>query len=67
MVLHLAFGATGAALVLVALVLAAASLEAVFAFCLGCTAFAGLMRIGVIPAEVCEACNDLRLRPPTAA
>lgn len=66
-VLHLGFGDTTAALVLVAMVLVAATLEAAFAFCLGCTAFAGLMRIGVIPPEVCEACNNLSLRRPTAA
>jgi hypothetical protein len=66
-VLHLGFGDTTAALVLVAMVLVAASLEAVFALCLGCTAFAGLMRLGVIPPEVCEACNNLSLRRPTAA
>jgi hypothetical protein len=66
-ILHLGFGDTTAALVLVAMVLVAATLEAVFAFCLGCTAFAGLMRLGVIPPEVCEACNNLSLRRPTAA
>ncbi len=66
-VLQLGFGDSTAALVLVAMVLVAASLEAVFAFCLGCTAFAGLMRIGVIPPEVCEACNNLSLRRPSAA
>jgi hypothetical protein len=66
-VLHLGFGDTTAALVLVAMVLVAASLEAVFALCLGCTAFAGLMRLGVIPPEVCEACNNLSLRRPAAA
>jgi hypothetical protein len=30
----------------------------VFAICLGCHVFAVLMRVGVIPAEVCEKCND---------
>ena len=29
--------------------------------CLGCKVFAALMRVGVIPASVCEACNDLSL------
>ncbi len=45
---------------------AAATLESVFGFCLGCKVFAALMRIGVIPAEVCEACNDVSLRQPAA-
>jgi hypothetical protein len=48
-------------LVLGALTLAAA-LEAVFAFCLGCQIFALLTRAGLIPASVCEACNDIRAR-----
>jgi hypothetical protein len=36
----------------------AATLESVFALCLGCIVFAGLMRIGVIPAAICERCRD---------
>jgi hypothetical protein len=31
----------------------------VFALCIGCKVFAGLMRLGVIPDEVCERCNNL--------
>jgi hypothetical protein len=57
-----AFGNTTVALVLVAAIAVAATLESVFAYCIGCKVFAGLMRVGVIPAEVCEACNDLSLR-----
>jgi hypothetical protein len=38
----------------------AAFLEAAFGLCLGCKAFAMLMRIGAIPPEVCERCNDVR-------
>ena len=64
---HFAFGATTLALVLVAFITAAATLESVLGFCLGCKAFALLMKAGVIPDDVCEACNDLRLRRPTAA
>jgi hypothetical protein len=37
----------------------AALLEAALALCLGCKAFALLMRAGVIPEEVCERCNDI--------
>ena len=38
---------------------AAALLESAFGVCLGCTTFALLMRVGVIPEEVCERCNDI--------
>jgi hypothetical protein len=58
-ILYFGFGATTAADVLVALVLVAATLESVFAYCLGCRIFAVLMRVGIVPAEVCEACNNL--------
>jgi hypothetical protein len=30
--------------------------------CLGCIVFNRLMRWGVIPADVCEACNDISAR-----
>ena len=56
------FDNTTVALVLVAAITIAATLESVFAYCLGCKAFALLMRVGIIPPEVCEACNDLSLR-----
>jgi hypothetical protein len=58
----LAFGAheTPAALVLVAFVVVAATLESVFALCLGCTAFAALIRLGVIPERICERCVDVQ-------
>lgn len=66
-VLHLGFGATAAALVLVAMITVAATLESVFGFCLGCQAFGLLMRAGVIPPEVCESCNDIWSRGPDTA
>jgi hypothetical protein len=52
-------GETTAAYVFVAMILVAATLESVFAYCLGCKIFAVLMRLGVIPATVCEECNDI--------
>ena len=64
---HFVFGATGLAVLLVAAIAVAASLEAVVAFCLGCKVFAMLMRVGVVPAETCEACNDLSLQLGRAA
>ena len=62
LVLHVGFGATGAAYVLVAMILVAATLESVFAYCLGCKIFAVLMRVGVIPESVCEECADIWTR-----
>lgn len=50
----------GAARVVLGMLIAAAFLESAFGYCLGCKAFALLMRVGVIPPEVCERCNDLR-------
>jgi hypothetical protein len=38
---------------------AAAFLESAFGLCLGCKLFAVLMRLGVIPEDVCERCNDI--------
>ncbi|HXZ98816.1 MAG TPA: DUF4395 domain-containing protein [Candidatus Binatia bacterium] len=60
-VLWLGFGIEPAGLALVGLLGVAASLESVFAICLGCRIFDILMRVGVIPATVCEACNNLAL------
>lgn len=67
-VLHFGFGATTAALVLVGMITVAATLESVFAFCLGCTMFAGLMKLGVVPETVCEDCNNIwdRIPQPSA-
>ena len=58
-VLALGAGEVGAAYVLLGLIVVAATLESVFGFCLGCTIFAALMRVGVIPSEVCERCDDI--------
>lgn len=61
-VAHFGFGATGVARILVGMILVAASLEAFAGFCLGCKIFSLLIRRGVIPESVCEACNNLSLR-----
>lgn len=61
-VLYYGFDLVAPTLVLVAAIAVAATLESTFAFCVGCRIFAGLMRVGIIPASVCEACNDIRLR-----
>jgi hypothetical protein len=57
--LALAFGAEGAATVLVVALVVAATLESVLAFCLGCQVFALLMRAGLVPAEVCARCAPI--------
>jgi hypothetical protein len=54
----------GVARWVVAALLAAAFLEAAFGLCLGCRAFALLMRAGVIPERVCEECADITRRHP---
>jgi hypothetical protein len=55
----LAVGYPGATQILLGLIIVAAALESIFALCIGCRIFAGLMRLGVIPAETCEACNTI--------
>lgn len=56
------FGAELLALGLVAVLLAFGSLESIFGVCAGCWLFGLLMRAGVIPDDVCEECNNIRLR-----
>lgn len=58
------FDQWGAAKVALGLLCVAAFLECVLAICLGCIVFAFLMRRGIIPEEVCEACNNISLRIP---
>jgi len=41
------------------LFISAAGLESIFGYCLGCKGFAILMRLGVIPEEVCAECADI--------
>ena len=64
---YFAFSNTTVALVLVAMITVAATLESVFAICLGCIIFSGLMRIGVIPESVCEECSNIWSRIPEPA
>ena len=45
-----------------AAIVVAAVLESAFAVCLGCHAFALLMRAGVVPESVCLECADVRGR-----
>jgi hypothetical protein len=63
LVTYLVTGSWTVPLLLVLMITLAATLESVFGLCLGCKIFAVLMRVGVIPASVCERCNDLSLVP----
>jgi hypothetical protein len=65
-VLALGFGQRVAADVVLGAVVVAATLESVFAFCVGCKMFAGLIRIGVIPDAVCAECADIWSRTSAA-
>jgi hypothetical protein len=65
-VMALGLGLDGAASALVGLLVVAATLESVFALCIGCRLFAVLMRLGVIPEETCEACANIWARPETS-
>ena len=61
-VLALPLGIETAGYVVFGIMAVFATLESVFAFCVGCQIFALLMKAGVIPDEVCEACADISLR-----
>jgi len=55
-VLWFGFGQHTAALALVAVIAAFASLESAFGLCVGCRVFYVAMRIGLVPPSVCEDC-----------
>ncbi len=55
-----------AAEVMLGLLASAALLESAFGLCLGCKVFAVLMRVGVVPEEVCERCNNIWAAPGAA-
>jgi hypothetical protein len=55
-VLGVGLGLATGAYALLGILVVAATLESVFAFCIGCKLFALLMRAGIIPASVCERC-----------
>jgi hypothetical protein len=67
LVLWFGFGLGTAAYVVVGLLAVAAFLESALGLCLGCKAFGLLMHWGVIPDDVCEACNNIALRHPELA
>ncbi len=61
-VLHFGFGLDVFARVLLAMIAIGAVLESVFAYCIGCKVFAGLMRIGLVPEQTCAACANVSAR-----
>jgi hypothetical protein len=61
-VLALGFGQRGLAYIILGLLVVAATLESVFAICLGCKIFARLMRAGIVPESLCEECANLDRR-----
>jgi hypothetical protein len=65
-ILALRFGLHTEAYVVLGLLIVAATLESVFGYCLGCKTFDLLMRAGLIPPDVCEACNNIALGAPRA-
>ncbi|MHB1502380.1 MAG: DUF4395 domain-containing protein [Acidimicrobiales bacterium] len=60
-------GWTDAAMAVTTMLAAAALGEAALGYCLGCKVFGLLMRVGVIPEEVCPQCADISLRHPELA
>lgn len=52
-------GYWGAGQIVLSLLVAAALLESALGLCLGCKVFAVLMKVGVVPEEVCERCNNI--------
>ena len=61
-VIALVLGWTTVTTVLLALLVVAATLESVFAVCIGCQVFALLIRAGVVPETVCVECADISRR-----
>jgi hypothetical protein len=45
--------------VVLAILIIPATLEAALAYCVGCTIFGVLMRVGIIPASICAECEDV--------
>ena len=66
-VVLLALGSTPAVFVILGLMVVAAGLESLFAVCLGCIVFGWLMRVGVIPQEICAECADISRRTASTA
>ena len=64
LILWFGAGEGAATWVVVGLLAAAALAESAFGFCIGCRVFGRLMKLGIVPADVCAACADISLRHP---
>ena len=62
LIVGLILGHHTAADVLLGLLIVAAGLESILAYCLGCKIFGLLMRAGLVPEGVCAECADISLR-----
>ena len=38
------------------------ALEAILGLCVGCKVFGVLMKLGIVPEEICQECADISLR-----
>jgi hypothetical protein len=63
----LGLSAHGVADVLLVMLILAAGLESILAFCVGCQVFGLLMRAGLVPPDVCAECADIWGRTGAAA
>jgi len=64
-IISLVTGSTGvivAVVVIGAVMVLFPALESILGICVGCILFSGLMRLGVIPEEVCLECADITKR-----
>lgn len=64
--LALGFGLRGAVCLLRGLLAVAATLESDFRYGAGCRVFARAMRIGLVPGDVCESCDDIWTKQASA-
>ncbi len=62
-ILLLFFGQVFAFQIVLGILVLFATLESVLGFCAGCFVFGYLMKLGIIPDEVCEKCNHLTFAP----
>jgi hypothetical protein len=62
-VLALVFGLHAPADVLLVAMVVAAGFESALGLCLGCKIFGALMRMGIVPDQVCAECADIWARP----
>ena len=64
LLLNYRYRRSGAAKVVLTVLMGAAGLEAGMGLCLGCKLFQLGMRVGLVPPEVCQDCNDIWSRYP---